>query len=101
MALKKFFEKASNRLQYLSEVTSTIPSQDIKDVLEAKGWKFELTPAAHSFLDGPLMPYGSGVPLPLETVLNQDNIDIFREAHADIARYNADKKAAAKLKYGL
>ncbi len=102
MSLKSLFSTACKYAAYYNDVLSVIPSKGVKDILKEKGWRFTQTPEAAAILEAPVVPYVYSNGLPLETVTTERGTDVYKAGGPDIIHwYEADKKAAAKLKHGI
>jgi hypothetical protein len=102
MSLKSVFKNVSNYVGYCGDMLSVVPSPEVKEQLKEKGWKFEPSEDSKHLIDSCALPYAYAGFIPMETVKTKDGVDVYREGSADlIAQYQADKKAAAKMKYGL
>ncbi len=102
MSLKSIFETVRKYAAYYQDTASVVPSQGVRQILNEKGWRFAEAPEAHAVLEATAIPYLYSNGLPLETVTTANGTDIFKANDAAlIRRYEADKKAAARIQHGL
>ncbi|HEY0901850.1 MAG TPA: hypothetical protein VGD95_06980 [Micavibrio sp.] len=102
MSLKSLFKDVSNYARYAADIIAVVPSAPVKNLLTEKGWQFELSAESTALLDAPITSHAMGCYIPPEIVKSSAGVNIYRDgSRDDIKRYQADKKSAARMTYGL